>query len=212
MNIKLDNSFLWLEKKDFVPRKRRTYISMALCLIAGVGSSFFELTSYSQMVALMWIVMTSVSANRIALSCFNGSSKYLIVLKGNPTSMVINKLYYPMIRMEVFLVIYSIVTYIAMTIRHQDETFLLMRSIFCMIATPETLLFMVTVFLKLRGVGRTFVNIFSVVIFNALFIVEQMNQKMYFAELVFLALLLFIGVQLSKKLTGETLGAKGVGQ
>ena len=212
MNIKLDNSFLWLEKKDFVPRKRRTYILMALCLIAGVGGSYFELTSYSQMVALMWIVMTSVSANRIALSCFNGSSKYLIVIKGNPTSIVINKLYYPMIRMEVFLVIYSIVTYVAMTIRHQDETFLLMRSIFCMIATPETLLFMVTVFLKLRGVGRTFVNILSVVIFNALFIVEQMNQKMYFVELVFLALLLFIGVQLSKKLTGETLGAKGVGQ
>ena len=185
---------------------------MALCLMAGVGGSFFELTSYSQMVALTWIVMTIVSGNRIALSCFDGSSKYLIAYKGNLISIVIHKLYYPLIRMEIFLVVYSIVAYIAMTIRHQNEPFLLMRSIFCMIATPETLLFMVAVFLKLRGLGRTFVNILSVVIFNALLIAEQMNPKMYLAELVFLALLLFIGVQLSKKLTGETLAAKGVGR
>ena len=212
MNIKSDNSLLWLEKKNFISRKRRTYILMTLCLIAGVGGSYFELTAYTQMVALTWIVMTIVSGNRVALSCFDGSSKYLIAYKGNLASIVIHKLYYPLVRMEVFLAVYSIVAYIAMTIRHQNEPFLLMRSIFCMVATPEMLLFMVVVFLKLRGLGRTFVNILSVVIFNVLFIAEQMNPKMYLAELVFLALLLFIGVQLSKKLTGETLTAKGVGR
>lgn len=179
--------------------------------MAGVCSSFLALTSYSQMMALTWIVMTIVSGNRIALSCFDGSSKYLVAIKGNLTPIVINKLYYPVIRMEAFLVLYSIVAYITMQIRYQNDPFLLMRSILCIIATPETLLFIVTVFLKLRGFGRMLVNVFTVVIFNTLFVAEQMNQKMYFTEVAFLPVLLLIGVKLAQKLTGETLTAKGAG-
>lgn len=205
MNIGLDKSMLWLEEKKIATQKRKVYFLMMLCMAAGVGCLILGWMSYVQVIESTWIVIIMVAANQITLSCCDSTVKYMIAVKGSVRPLVSSKLYYHCVRIEAFIILYFFIIGIVMVIRQQNNILFFIRSILCVIGTPVTLLFLVMTSLKIRKGWRSFVNIIFAVIFNVLFVAEQMFVNIYFAEIFFLIILFLTGIDLFRKLTGETL-------
>lgn len=212
MNIGLDQALLWIEKKIFTSRKRKTNFLMVLCLMAGGSCTISGWLSCIQVMASTWIVILMISANQITLSCLDGTVKYMIAIKGSVRPLISSKLYYVSARIERFILLYFFLMGVVMAIRQQMDIFFFIRSILCVIGTPVTLLFIVMTSLKIRGGWESFVNMILVIIFNVLFVAEQMYVYIYVVEIIFLVVLFLMGLNLFKKLTGEILLSKGVGK
>lgn len=211
MNIGLDKPMLWLEEKKFALQKRKVYFLMMLCMAAGVSCLILGWMSYVQVIAATWIVIIMIATNQITMSCYDSTVKYLIAVKGSVRPLVSSKLYYHSVRIEAFIVLYFFIIGIVMVIRQQNNILFFIRSILCVIGTPVTLLFLVMTSLKIRKGWRSFVNIIFAIIFNVLFVAEQMFVNIYFAEIFFLIILFLTGMDLFRKLTGEALLSKGAG-
>lgn len=212
MNIGLDQALLWIEKKNFTSRRRKTNFLMALCMMAGGSCTISGWLSCIQVMATTWIVILMISANQITLSCLDGTVKYMIAVKGSVRPLLSSKLYYVSARIERFILLYSLLMGVVMAIRRQMDIFFFIRSIFCVIGTPMTLLFIVMTSLRIRRGWGNFVNMILVIVFNVLFVAEQMYVNIYIAEIIFLVVLFLMGMNLFKKMTGEILLSKGVGK
>ena len=209
MIMKLEHSLLWLEKKLFKPHRKKTYCLLLLCLIAGLISLWFDLLEGEKALALIWIVVTMSSGNKIALSCMDRTMKYLVAVKGNVKQIVVNKIILPIYRNEVFTLLFALSAFVMLIIKQTADIFFLLRVVLCVIGTPIVIFFTVTTYLIIRGFARTTIHFFTIVVFNVIFIAEQMTTLAYLGEAVFIAVLFLISEILAGKLTGETLLNKG---
>lgn len=209
MIMKLEHSLLWLEKQLFKHKSKKTYFLLFLCLIAGLISIWFDKLKAEQALATIWSVVIVISGNKIALSCMDKTTKYLIALKGNVKQIVINKMILPIRRNEVFTLLFSLSTFVILIIKQTADISFLLRVALCLIGTPIVIFFIVTTYLILHGFAKTVVPFFTIAVFNVFFITEQMTPLAYLGEAVFIAVLFFISEILAGKITGETLLNKG---
>ena len=209
MNIKKDRAMLWLEKKTGDLHRKRRIAALSLCLTAGLTASFFKTEMYSQILALVWITVAMVTANRNALSFYNGSLKQYLAAGGDAASAVVCKMYYPVIRMTAFLVTYTIAALAIMGITHYHPGVFLLRSLICILASPVVLGGITMVSLILREPVKILFNIFIIVIFNLLTIPERMFPAVYVIEVLTLSVMALGELALIKRLSGEKILSKG---
>lgn len=201
----MDRTLLWLEKKLFKLRRRKTYCLLLLCLIAGLIVHGFNLLKGEQVLALIWIVVTMVSGTKIALSCMDNTMKYLIAVKGNVKQIVVNKMILPIYKNEAFTLLFALANYVLLAIKQMVDMSFLLCVVFCVIGTPIVIFFTVTTYLMFRGFARTTIHGLTIAVFNMFFIAEQMTMFAYLAEAVFIAVLFWVAESLTGKLTGEAL-------
>lgn len=135
---------LWLEKQLFKHKSKKTYFLLFLCLIAGLISIWFDKLKAEQALATIWSVVIVISGNKIALSCMDKTTKYLIALKGNVKQIVINKMILPIRRNEVFTLLFSLSTFVILIIKQTADISFLLRIALCLIGTPIVIFFIVT--------------------------------------------------------------------
>ena len=207
---KIDQSFLWLEKKLFRYSRRKTYCLLLLCLIAGGGAIWLDLLKGEQALALNWIVVTMFSGTKTAVLCIDHTTKHLIALKGSMKQIVVHRMILPICRIEAFVLLFSLVAYAMLEVKQISDICFLLRIVICIIETPIMVFFIVMIYLLLRGFIRTFINVLTIAVLNMLFIAEEWYALAYLAEALFVFALFLTAKSLIGKLTGESLLIQGV--
>jgi hypothetical protein len=209
MNMKLNRAILWLEKKIWDLHKKRTVAALILCLISGLGASAFRPETAAQILGVVWMIPVLIAANKTAMSFYNGSLKQILATGGDVTSVLYSKLYYPVLRMEIFLGIYTLSAVVIMAVAHHHPGWLLLRSLICILATPIVMGGTTAASLCLKEPAKTVVNILIVLIFNLFMIAEAMVPAAYAVEVLILAVSA-VGVTATvKRVPGEKILSKG---
>ncbi len=209
MNIKINRAILWLEKTIYFPHRKRNIGVLALCLAVGQTVSAFRPELYSQILALVWITVILVTANKTAISFYNGSLKQFLATGGDAASLLASKLYYPVIRTEIFMGAYIAVAVGIMAVAHHPPRLFLLRGLICVLAAPIVMGGSTIMSLVLKDPVKTLFNLFIIVVFNLFIVAEQMFPQVYAIEVLAVAGLAVMWFCLVRRLTGEEILSKG---